>query len=392
MNKQPIKQPIKKRTVEEFKNKGLTSTQKLEFINKFKEERGLNDVKDKEISWYIYPEAWEEAIRLPGIPKGYFTVIRGKNNTGKSTAKIHAIIEAQRQGDLPIIYETESNFPWDHARMMGMEFEDVWGEVVDEETGEMVKKVIDHTGFFIFYDNQKLFEQYGCIDHTTGEKKSKPTRRVPVIEDIAYSMNEYRDMQEDGTIQMNIICIWDSVGSIISYKSATAKVVNQMYDAAATNACFKGLQNNRIPSSRKETSEYFMTFLAINKIWIDNMQMGGPQVKNSSGESFAYGARLLIHMGGIMSASVEKLKAISVGETYYYGTQTKIKVEKNHVNDITYEGKICCTPHGFWSPNKLELYKKTHSKYLISKLKELSKKDINENCEIELSSEESNSD
>jgi hypothetical protein len=378
-----VKQPIKKKTTDSF------SGNKLEFINQFKEKNGLNGSKDKDLQWYIFPEAFTEAVKLPGIPKGYFTIFRGKNNTGKSTAKIHAIVEAQRHGDLPIIYETESNFPWDHARMLGMQFTEEWGEVVDEETGELVKKVVDHKGFFIFYDNYKLFEQYGNIDHTTGERKSKPTRNVPVLEDIAYSMNEYRDKQESGEIPMNICCIWDSVGSIISYKSATAKVVNAMYDAAAINTCFKSLINNRIPSSRKEGSKYFMTFLAINKIWIDNMQMGGPQVKNSNGESFAYGARLIIHMGGIMSASVEKLKAISNGETYYYGTQTKIKVEKNQVNDITYEGKICCTPHGFWSPDKLDAYKKQYGKFLLSRINEISNKNIDENAELELGSEES---
>jgi hypothetical protein len=380
------KQPVKKKTATNTLN--LSIADKMDFINKFKEDKGLNGVKDKELEWYVFPQAFSDAIKIPGIPKGFFTIIRGRNNTGKSTAKIHAIIEAQRHGDLPIIYETESNFPWAHAREMGMEFIDVWGEEVNEETGEIEKKIVDHTGFFIFYDNDKLFEKYGCIDHTTGEMKTKPTRNVPVIEDISYSMNEYMDLQADGTIKMNILFVWDSVGSIISYRSATAKIVNNMFDAGAVNSCFKSIVNNRIPSSRKETSNYYSTFLVINKIWIDNMQMGGPQVKNSNGESFGYGARLIIHMGGITSSAVEKLKAVSVGETYYYGTKTKIKVEKNQINDITYEGAICCTSHGFWSPDKLDEYKKQYSKFLIQRLNQMNNKAIDENAEIQLETEE----
>jgi hypothetical protein len=379
------KQPIKKKSSD-----GLLKTtgDKLDFIKKFKEEKGLNDVKDKPLGWVVLPQAFEDAVKIPGLPIGYFTVVRGKNNTGKSTIKLCAIAAAQRMGTLPIIYETESNFPWDHARMCGMEFEEVYGEHIDEETGEVTQKVVDHTGFFIFYDNQKLYEQYGNIDHTDGTRKTKPTRKFAVIEDISYSMNEYLDMQADGSIPMDMLFIWDSVGSIISYKSATARVNNAMYDAGALNLCFKILTNNRIPSTRKESYPYTATFLAINKVWIDNMQMGGPQVKNSNGESFAYGARLIIHMGGIMSNSVEKLKAISNKETYYYGISTKIKVEKNQVNDITYEGKICSLAHGLWNPDKLDEYKKKYSKYLISKLNELTGKDIDENADIELGSEE----
>lgn len=371
------------------KKKDLSNLSKLEVIKQFKKDNNLNGAKDKELEWIVLPPAFQEAIKIPGIPKGFFSVVRGLPNTGKSTIKLQLIAACQRQGILPVIYETENNFPWDHAKMCGVEFEDVYEEVVDEETGEITKEVVDHDGFFIYYDSDKLFEQYGKIDHSDGSIKTKPTRPVAVIEDISYSINEYLNKQESGELPMEMCFIWDSVGSLRSYRSVTSNVNNNQWDAGAMSQCFSTITNNRIPSSRKEGKEFTNTFFAVNKIWIDNMQMGGPQVKNKGGNEFAYGARLLIHLGGITSPSVEKLKATSSGETYYYGICTKIRIEKNQVNDITYEGKICSLPHGLWSPRKeaLDEYKKTHMKFLMDRLSEISGKDFDENCEIELDSE-----
>ena len=70
------------------------------------------------------------------------------------------------------------------------------------------------------------------------------------------------------------------------------------------------------------------------------------------------------------SASVKKLTATSGGREYKYGSKTKIQVEKNHVSDITYEGEICSTTHGFWDPDKLDEYKKTYAKEIKQRLAE----------------------
>lgn len=373
------KQPVKKKEVAQL---GSTS-ERLAFLENYKNENNLNGVKDKDLEWIVLPEAFYDAIRIPGIPKGFFSAVRGLPNTGKSTIKLCLIAQCQRMGILPVIYETENNFPWDHARDCGVEFTDVYEEYLNEETGEIVKEIVDHKGFFIYYDSDTLFKKHGNMDYSQGKELSKPARSIAVVEDIAYSIESYMDMQENGKMPFDLCFIWDSVGSLPSYRSATAKVSNNMWDAGALSQCFSTIINNRIPVSRKEGKEFTNTFFAVNKIWIDNMQMGGPQVKNKGGETFAYGARLVIHMGGIMSPSVETLKAQAAGETYYYGIQTKIKIQKNQVNDITYEGKICSLPHGLWSPDKLDTYKKDYQKFLLKRLRDISKKDISEDTELE---------
>lgn len=379
---------MKKQPVKKNENINLNSVvDRMAFLDKYKTENNLNGVKDKDLEWINLPEAFYDAIRIPGIPKGYFCAVRGLPNTGKSTIKLQLIAQCQKMGILPVIFETENNFPWDHAKMCGVEFEDVYEDVVDEETGEVTKEVVDHKGFFIYHDSDSLFRKYGKMDYSQGKELSKPARQVAVVEDIAYAMEKLLDEQEEGKIPFELCFIWDSVGSLSSYRSATARVSNNMWDAGALSQCFSTLVNNRIPISRKEGKPYTNTFFVVNKIWIDNMQMGGPQVKNKGGETFAYGARLIIHMGGITSPSVEKLKAVTAGETYYYGIQTKIRIEKNQVNDITYEGKICSLPHGLWTPTKLDEYKKEYSKFLLKKLKSISNKEIDDESVLEFEME-----
>jgi hypothetical protein len=362
------KQPIKKKSETELSGM-KTVSEKLAFMKDYKSKNNLNDAKDKELEWIIMPEAFQEALKIPGIPKGYFSATRGLPNSGKSTMKLHLIAACQKQGVLPVIYETENNFPWDHARLCGMEFEDVVESVIDEETGELIEKVVDHEGFFIFMDTAKLFEKYGCFHHAEGVMKTKPTRDTAVIEDIPYSIECYLEDQKEGKLPFDMCFIWDSVGSIRSFRSAISKVNNNQWDAGALSISFNTIVNDRIPSSKKENSPYTNTLFVVNKIWIDGQSSpGAPIVRNKGGESFAYGARLLIHMGGVVSAGVKSLEAESKGVKYRYGTQTKIAVEKNQVNDITYKGVICCTPHGFWSPDKLQSYLKEHKNYLLDRL------------------------
>jgi hypothetical protein len=162
-----------------------------------------------------------------------------------------------------------------------------------------------------------------------------------------------------------------------------------MFDAAAIKQSFATIVNNKIPMSRKETSEYTNTFFVVNKVWIDSMQMGQPQMKNSGGEGFKYAVRLAIEVGGTVTSGVSKLKATSGGKDYNYGILTKIKVTKNQVTGIEYEGKICSVPHGLWSPDKLDQYKKEYSKFLLSKLSEISGRELNDSDDITLSIEES---
>ena len=174
-----MKQPIKKK---EFKKPSIAS---------FKEKYGLTmktnkdlvkSVADKPTDFIPLPEAFADAIKLPGIPKGYLTIVTGWSNTGKSTIKNCLIASCINNGILPVIYETENNFDFQYAIDCGMKatpiYDDVEVEDVDEETGEITthteKRIINYDGEFLYFDNKILAEMYGNRDYSTGkESKTK---------------------------------------------------------------------------------------------------------------------------------------------------------------------------------------------------------------------------
>lgn len=374
-----MKQPIKKK---EFKKPSISELkEKLELSMKNKTDYA-NSVADKKMEFIPLPEAFSNAVKLPGIPMGYLSVVTGWSNTGKSTIKNCLIASCINNGIIPIIYETENNFDFQYAIDCGMKATPVYGDVevenVNYETGEVTytteNRIIDYTGDFFYFNSTKLANAYGDNDYSTG-KKLKTKRKQAVLEDIAYSINDFLDKQESGEIPYPMCFIWDSIGSIQSYKSLESKSTNNMFDAGAISQAFNNIINNRIPSSKALGSEYTNTFFCVNKIWNDSMNsMGGvPSIELKGGKTFFYGARLILHLGGIGKASIKKLTATAKGETYNYGITTKIRTTKNQLPtpwNITYEGEMSCVHNGLVDPNKLDDYKKTFMKDILSKLEE----------------------
>lgn len=327
-------------------------------LSKFKKSNGLNTpVKEKDLTWIPLSDAFHEALKFPGIPRGYFTSFRGFSNTGKSTAMYEAVVGCQKIGDLAIIMETENNWSWEHARDVGVEFT----EVVDEETGE----VVDYEGDFIFMNGDDLMNRYKCVDYSNGKEGTKQLRGEPVIEDIARFITQLLDAQDSGELDRDLCFLWDSVGSLNGFKSVMSKSNNNQWNAGSMETAFKALINHRIPSSRRVTKPYINTFAVVQKVWLDNENK---TIKHKGGEAFFYAPRVIVHFGGILSHSTSKLKAISGGETYQFGIETRVRCEKNQVNGIHEQGKLASTSHGYWNPKKIDEYKKKHRAYILKKL------------------------
>lgn len=356
------KQPLKKKEVKSFNIKDF----KKDFLGE-----KVSKTADKELEWVIMPSAFQEAVKLPGIPMGRTTMVRGWSDTGKSTLKNLAIAAAMRQGVLPVIFETEGNFDFQYAKDCGMDIEPIYGEIEDEETGEVRDGIVDWEGNYVLFTPTKMCEFCGKMDYSTGKEVSKQ-RRVAVIEDIGYIINTFLDKQDNGELPMPLLFIWDSVGSIQSWKSYTSKVGNNMFDAGAINTVFKPIFA-RISTSKEVGSPYTNTMFVVNKIWQDNANSvgGAVAIKNSGGEAFQYGVRLQIHVGGVAKAGTKKLKATLKGEEYQYGTVTKISVYKNQLPtpyNITYSGTMCCVHNGIVSEDELNDYKKTQIPVIIERM------------------------
>ena len=339
------KQPLKKKEVKGFN------------IKDFKGGLKLPTVAEKPMEWFIMPKGFTTATSLPGIPKGFFTGCCGWNSTGKSTLKNHLIAAAQKQGVLPVLFETESNFDFQYAIDCGMEATPITD--VDEETGEL--KIVDYEGDFILFTNEAICEYCGDMDYSTMTRKSTK-RKLAVLEDIAYIINDFLDKQESGELPVELLFIWDSVGSVTSWKSYQSKAGNNMFDANSISVAFNTIVNTRIPGSRSQNYPYTNSFFIVNKIWDSSMStMGKPSVKLKGGVSFEYALRLLIMTGKIITSGVKKLQATLKGEKYTFATEAPISIKKNHLPmpyNITYEGSIICTGHGIVDESEIEDYKK----------------------------------
>ncbi len=374
------KAPIKKKaTVADLKAKmGFGAS-----VEKGKVQGASN--ADKPMDWIIMPKAFQEAIKLPGFPMGYVSTICGHSNTGKSTLVNHAIVAAQRQGIIPVIYDTENNFDFKYAIDMGMEASPIYGdvdvEVIDEETGEVKivteSRIIEYEGPFFYFNNAILSDRYGNIDYQSGKTLQKK-RNSAVIEDLVYSINEFLEYQANGDIEQSFLFIWDSVGSIGGLKSYNSKVGNNMFDAGTISAAFQDVMDNKIPSSRKVSSPCTNSMILINKVWLDGTSnpMAPPSLEMKGGKSITYRSRLILLLGGQLKASIKRLSAVSKGLTYNYGIQTKIKVLKNQLPtpfNVTYEGEFICTDIGIIGTNKedQDAYRKNHVGEILKKLNQI---------------------
>ena len=363
-------------------------------LSAFKEKKGIGSANaatnttvsnaNKPQTWILMPKAFQEATKLPGIPEGTVVSVIGHSNVGKTTLINHAIASAQRQGLIPVIIDTENSFSFQYAQNMGFKAEPVYGDVevedVDIETGEITthteNQIVYWDGDFIYYNNRLLCERFGDMDYSKGVKL-KTKRRIAVVEDVAACINELLDAQEEGEIEQGFLFVWDSIGSIGSYKEYNSgKIANPAWTAAAISTSFNIIVNDRIPSSKKISSKYNNTFLYVNKVWMDFMTnpVGPAIMQTKGGKSMKYATRLEILLGGQLTSGIKRLTASSKGVNYSYGIETKIKILKNHLDaphNVCYEGNMIASDMGFVAPDDLDAYKKEHIGEILKELNKL---------------------
>ena len=305
-------------------------------LDKFKKSKGLSNssIKFKEQRWIPLSKAFQEITSIPGIPEGHITLLRGHSDTGKTTALLEAAVAAQKMGILPVFIITEMKWSWEHAREMGLEFQ----EVVDESTGE----IVDYEGFFIYTDRGQM----------------------NTIEDVAAFILDLIDDQKQGDLPYNMCFFWDSIGSVPCDLSVRSNKNNNEWNAGAMSTQFGNNVNQKILLSRKEGSKYTNTLVAINKVWTMKPEspMGMAKLQNKGGMSMWYDATLVVTFGNITNPGTSKIKAIKSGMQVEFAKRTNIQIEKNHINGIQSRGRIVMTPHGFIDDDKkaIDKYKDAH--------------------------------
>jgi hypothetical protein len=331
-------------------------------INSLKKDLGMADqiVKEKDLSWIPFKKAFHAATGLPGVPRGYTTQFRGFSDVGKSTGIYETIAGAQKLGDFVVIFDTEGSFNWEHARLVGFEFEDV-----PDEDGVVVNH---HGPDFLYFGNSDLLEMHAKWDYKESKMKSERLREIPVVEDIARTMNMLLDKQAKDELPYNMTFVWDSIGSIGCFQGAMSMTNNNQWTAGALKREFESILNFRIPSSRRESAKYINTFVTVQKIWLRPNMVGQPTIMHNGGEGFKYGVRMIFHLGGKTTSGAKKLDATSGGKKYQFGVLTDIECIKNHVNGIERKGSIISTLHGFVEPEEKNNYVKANIDFINAKL------------------------
>ena len=305
-------------------------------LDGFKTKKGLSSkAKFKEQTWIPLSEAYQEVTSVPGIPQGHIVLLRGHSDTGKTTAMIEGAVSAQKRGILPVFIITEMKWSWEHAKMMGLEI----NEVVDKETGE----VVDYNGNFIYVDRETINS----------------------IEDVAGFILDLLDEQKKGNLPYDLMFCWDSIGSVPCEMSLKSNKNNNEWNAGAMSTQFGNNVNQRIVMSRKESNPYTNTLVCINKVWTLKAEhpMGQPKLMNKGGYAMWFDSTFVVTFGNVMSAGTSKIKAIKDGKQVEFAKRTNLQIDKNHINGVTTRGKIVMTPHGFIldSDKDLKKYKDDHT-------------------------------
>ena len=315
------------------KRKSLTEAASKELrskfdLNAFKDKKGLKqNVKFKDQEWIPLSPAFQDVTSIPGIPMGHIVLLRGHSDTGKTTALLEAAVSAQKRGIMPVFIITEMKWSWDHAKMMGMEV----NEVVDEKTGE----IVNYDGNFIYVDRETINS----------------------IEDVAGFILDLIDEQKKGNLPYDLLFLWDSIGSVPCEMSIKSNKNNNEWNAGAMSTQFGNSVNQRITLSRKESSPHTNTLVCINKVWTLKAEspMGQPKLMNKGGYAMWFDSTFVVTFGNVMSAGTSKIKAIKDGKQVEFAKRVNIQIDKNHINGVTTRGKIVMTPHGFINDNDREL-------------------------------------
>ena len=255
--------------------------------------------------------------------------------THNTTAMVKSAVSVQKNGGIPVFIITEQKWSWEHAKIMGLEF----NENVDPATGE-----IDYDGQFIFNNNFKS------------------------IEDISEYINGMLDEQEKGNIPYELTFLWDSIGSVPCRMTLAGKGGKMHNAGVLADVIGMGL-NSRITGSRTVNSKYTNTLIIVNQPWVKTDMknpMSQPKIKAKGGEAVYLNSTLVFQFGNQQDSGISRIDATRNGRKIVFATRSKVSVIKNHINGLGYaDGRLICTPHGFIkdTPEDIKKYKTDHSDY-----------------------------
>lgn len=307
---------------EEKTEKKVIVKSKVKFsLEDYKKVKQGDSVPFKPQTWIKMSPAFQSVTALQGIPENSITTCHGKSDSGKSTMALELAKYAQQQGILPIFVITEKKWNWDRCEEMGINAED-------------------------------------CMVNTN----------VEFIEEGCDYIEELLKDQLEGRLPRDIVFIWDSLGSTPSKKEfdnaeegsggGGMMLASRVLRERISRRIF-----HKINNTRKETYPFNATLFIVNQSYTTPPSFPGAQPKLTpyGGEGLTYSSSIIMRCGGVLS-SASKVKATKDKIQLAFAIKTSITVEKNHVTNVSPDGKVIATGTGFIFDTKeaIEEYKNLH--------------------------------
>lgn len=275
--------------------------------------------------WLEMPEAFQDATGLPGLPVGNITHVYGSPNTGKTTMLMQGLVNAQKQGFLPILILTEHKFSFERLeKFMG---------------GNADEMLVLHADTL---DQAYSFMEKVLKDLQTG---------TLVIED-----SDGQDMSIDVS-ELDVFIFMDSIGNTMSQEELDYEAEDGDKSMGKHAKALKRLTKriNRLLGKRELRQR--AGILLLNQSY-KSMPTYGPSVETPyGGDGVPYSCSLNIRLRRKKDLSM-RLK----GRETIIGLETLIEIKKNHITHVMAKHPVYTVATGMIPADKgaLDEYKKQH--------------------------------
>jgi hypothetical protein len=267
-------------------------------LSSFLEDENSKETKIEynEQKFIIMQEEFQKAIGLPGIMLGDVSMGYGLSDSGKTEFMLHVAKAATEQEILPILLVTENKFK--ESRL---------------------------ANFNLTSSNSLL------------------KRNLKYLEDVYDYIAQIVHKVTSGTLQKDVIILWDSVASTPSRetmeigKDGSIKKKYGPQKNAAVIGYYNPIIMDLITTTREKNCSHQVGLYMVQQAYVKPPEFAGgiASIVPNGGEKIWYNLSLSLEF-----KEGQRLKAKKDGQDYAFGLTSRIKTVKNHVNGMYGENKI----------------------------------------------------
>lgn len=267
----------------------------------------VDEPLDQISSWVAMPDWFQKATGGLGLPAGHITTILGKNNSGKTSFIMEAMVSAQKVGGLVYLIDSEHKFDLKRFSLMG--------------------GIPDEVLFFKGDTLEMAWDAVGEILHDT------------------------KILRDEG-IQVPVLVCWDSVAASVPGKIADEKESGQAHFAVEAK-----INNKNIRKFRQGIRETNIAFVNINHFYMSVPQSmyERSELVIKNGEEWGWMSTLIL-----LFKKGAKISRTYLGDKQRIGVVSKITIEKGHFHGRTMDMVVNIVDKGILATKEeLEEYMKS---------------------------------